>query len=216
LEKKTEEKKSEYNPEKRRIIGSRKAVLVDELNQMKKSKLETIQAGDILTGTVSRITDFGAFVDLGGIDGLIHVTELSWGRVKHPSEIVKSGQSVEVYVLSIDKEKERISLSLKKTVSDPWESITENLSVGSVIEGKVMRLAPFGAFVEIAPGVDGLVHISQISDKRVNKVEDVLKAGDRHSRSVCISPASLPLNCAIPSDIRRTFLKSSSQSASLA
>lgn len=161
-----------------RIIGSRKTVLIEELAAAKKSKMESLQSGDVLTGTVSRIADFGAFVDLGGVDGLIHISELSWSRVKHPSEVVKAGDKVEVYVLSIDKEKERISLSLKKTIPDPWEVIAQKVNSGDVVEGKVVRIVPFGAFVELMPGVDGLVHISQISDKRINKVEDVLKVGE--------------------------------------
>lgn len=168
----------EFDSEKRRIIGSRKIVLAEEIKAAKENKLETLAAGDILSGTVSRIADFGAFVDLGGIDGLIHISELSWRRVKHPSEVVKEGQKVEVYVISVDKEKERISLSLRKAVPDPWDTISEKLHVGDIIEGKVVRTVPFGAFVEIEEGVDGLVHISQISDKRINKVEDVLKVGD--------------------------------------
>lgn len=168
----------EFDSEKRRIIGSRKVVLSEEIKAEREHKLETIVPGDILSGTVSRLTDFGAFVDLGGIDGLIHISELSWRRIKHPSEIVKEGQKVEVYVISVDKEKERISLSLRRTVPDPWETISEKIHLGDIIEGKVVRTVPFGAFVEIEEGADGLVHISQISNKRINKVEDVLKVGD--------------------------------------
>ena len=137
-----------------------------------------LQAGEIISGAVSRITDFGVFVDLGNIDGLIHISELSWTRVKHPSEVVKVGDIVEVYVITVDKDKERISLSLKKTISEPWENIEDRIHAGDIIEGKIVRLAPFGAFVEVESGVDGLVHISQVSDKRVNKLEDVLNVGD--------------------------------------
>lgn len=169
---------TEFDTNKRRIIGSRRTVVEEELKNKKEEMFEKLKEGDIVSGTVSRITDFGAFVDLGGIDGLIHISELSWTRVKHPSEVVKEGDKVEVYVLSLNKEKERISLSLKKTIKEPWEDIEQRIHAGEVIEGKVVRFAPFGAFVEIEPGVDGLVHISQISSKRVNKVEDVLKIGD--------------------------------------
>lgn len=168
----------EFDGSKRRIIGSRKQVLAEEIKAARENKLNTLAAGDIISGTVSRLADFGAFVDLGGIDGLIHISELSWGRVKHPSEVVKEGQKVEVYVISVDKEKERISLSLRKTIPDPWETVSQNVHAGDIIEGKVVRTVPFGAFVEIESGVDGLVHISQISEKRINKVEDVLKVGD--------------------------------------
>lgn len=167
-----------FDPDKRRVVGSRRFVLEEEIKNNKKQLLQSIQAGDTLTGKVSRITDFGVFVDLGGIDGLIHISELAWVRVKHPSEVVKIGENVEVYVLSVDKEKERISLSLKKTIPEPWENIEKRLSVGDIINGKVVRIAPFGAFVEIEKGVDGLVHISQISNSRINKVEDALKIGD--------------------------------------
>lgn len=169
---------TEYDAEKKRVIGSRRIVLEEETRNKKKSILENLQVGEVITGNVSRITDFGAFVDLGGVDGLIHISELSWIRIKHPSEVVKEGDVVEVYVLSVDKDKERISLSLKKTVAEPWDNIEERIHAGDVIEGKVVRLASFGAFVEVEPGVDALVHISQISDKRISKVEDVLKVGD--------------------------------------
>lgn len=164
--------------EKNRIVGSRRAVLEEELKIKRKESLDTINAGDILSGTVSRITDFGVFIDLGGIDGLIHISELSWSRIKHPSEVVNIGSAVEVYVISVDKEKERISLSLKKTVKEPWENIDERIHAGDMVDGKVLRIAPFGAFIEIEKGVDGLLHISQISNDRVNKVEDYLKVGD--------------------------------------
>lgn len=167
-----------FEPERNRVVGSRRTVVEEEAKAKKKQLFETIQPGDVMPGTVSRLTDFGVFVDLGGVDGLIHISELSWSRVKHPKDVVKEGQKVEVYVLSVDKEKERISLSLKKTIPEPWEGIGERIHEGDIIEGKVVRIAPFGAFVEVETGVDGLVHISQISDKRVNKVEDVLKIGD--------------------------------------
>lgn len=169
---------TEFDPDKKRIIGSRRIILEEEAKNKKKEILERLQVGQVVSGLVSRITDFGVFVDLGGVDGLIHISELSWNRIKHPSEVVKEGKTVEVYVLAVDKDKERISLSLKKTVSEPWDNIESRIHAGDIIQGKVVRLAPFGAFVEIEPGVDGLVHISQISEKRINKVEEVLKVGD--------------------------------------
>jgi len=169
---------TDFNPDKRRIIGSRRIVLEEEIKNKKKDLLDKLEVGNVITGTVSRITDFGVFLDLGGIDGLIHISELSWARIKHPSEIVKVGDTVEAYVLSVDKEKERVSLSLKKTIAEPWDNISEKIHVGEIINGKVVRIAPFGAFIEIEPGVDGLVHISQISPKRINKIEDVLSVGD--------------------------------------
>ncbi len=169
----------ECDMSKRKIIGSRKVVIGEELAKKKKNILENTLPGQILTGKVSRITNFGAFVDLDGIDGLIHISELSWARIKHPSEVVKEGDMVEVYVLQVDKESGKISLSLKKTVEDPWINIQNTVHADNIVEGTVVRIAPFGAFVEIVPGVDGLVHISQISEKRVNKVEDELKVGDK-------------------------------------
>lgn len=167
-----------YDADKRRVVGSRRIVLEEEIKNRKKQMLETIEVGNIMTGTVSRLTDFGAFIDLGGIDGLIHISELSWTRVKHPSDVMKEGEKVEVYVLSVDKDKERISLSLKKTMPEPWEDIENRLKIGDIVDGKVVRIAPFGVFIEIEKGVDGLVHISQISEKRINRISDVLKIGD--------------------------------------
>lgn len=163
--------------DKHRVVGSRKAVLEEELSIKRADLLNSIKEGDVLSGKVIRIADFGAFVDLGGIDGLIHLSELSWTRVKHPSDVLKTGDVVEVYVLLVDKEKGRISLSLKRTFPEPWENIEQRIHIGDIVEGKVVRIAPFGAFVELEKGVDGLLHISQISNTRVNKVEDVLEVG---------------------------------------
>ena len=121
--------------------------------------------------------NFGAFVDIGGIDGLLHITELGWKRVNHPSEVLHEGDNVEVYVLKVDHEKEKVSLSLKKLAADPWMEGISKYEEGSVVKGKVVRILPFGAFVQLEPGLEGLVHISQISEKRINKVEDVLEVG---------------------------------------
>lgn len=163
---------------KRRFIGGRKALVEQEIAAKRAALFETIQAGSRVNGTVSRLTDFGAFVDLGGVDGLIHISEMSWGRISNPKEVLKEGQEVEVFVLDVDKEKGKISLSLKDADKNPWKLAAEKYAVGSVVEGKVVRMVPFGAFVELEPGVDGLVHISQIANKHVVKPEDELKVGE--------------------------------------
>ena len=163
---------------KRRIIGGRKALVEQEIAAKKAALFETIEAGAKIAGTVSRLTDFGAFVDLGGVDGLIHISEMSWGRISNPREVLKEGQAVEVFVLDVDKEKGKISLSLKDASMNPWALAVEKYAVGTVVEGKVVRMVPFGAFVELEPGVDGLVHISQIANKHVVKPEDELKVGE--------------------------------------
>ncbi len=163
---------------KRRIIGGRKALVEQEIAAKRAALFETIQVGSKITGTVSRLTDFGAFVDLGGVDGLIHISEMSWGRISNPREVLKEGQTVEVFVLDVDKEKGKISLSLKDADMNPWKLAVDKYAVGSIVEGKVVRMVPFGAFVELEPGVDGLVHISQIANKHVVKPEDELKVGE--------------------------------------
>ena len=168
----------EVDKQKRRLVASRKAVLAEESAAAKAAAWEKLEVGTIVHGIVRRLTDFGAFVDIGGVDGLIHITDLSWGRVKHPSDVVKPGDEVDVLVLALDRERERISLGLKHTKPKPWETAQVNYPVGSICEGKVVRIVTFGAFVELEPGLDGLVHISQIAPTRINKVEDVLHVGD--------------------------------------
>ncbi|MEA5085281.1 MAG: bifunctional 4-hydroxy-3-methylbut-2-enyl diphosphate reductase/30S ribosomal protein S1 [Lachnospiraceae bacterium] len=168
----------ELDRTKRRIIGGRKALIEKENASKKEALFATIEAGKKVTGTVSRLTDFGAFVNLGGIDGLIHISEMSWGRITNPREVLKEGDKVEVVVLEADKEKGKISLSLKDVSSNPWAGAAEKYAVGSIVEGKVVRMVPFGAFVELEVGVDGLVHISQIANKHVVKPEDELKIGE--------------------------------------
>ena len=167
----------EYKPEDRKVILSRRAVVEEEENALKEKFWSEVQEGQTLKGTVRRLSNFGAFIDLGGVDGLLHISEMGWSRVRRPGDVVKVGQEVEVYVLSADKESNKISLSLKKLIPNPWESAAEKYAVGNVVTGKVVRLAPFGAFVELEDGVDGLVHISQISWSRVEKVEDALTVG---------------------------------------
>ena len=168
----------ELDRAKNRIIGGRKALIEKEANEKKAALFDSIEAGKKVTGTVSRLTDFGAFVDLGGVDGLIHISEMSWGRISNPKDVLKEGQTVEAIVLDVDKEKGKISLSLKDADSNPWKIAVEKYAVGTVVEGKVVRMVPFGAFIELEPGVDGLVHISQIAEKHVVKPEDELKIGE--------------------------------------
>lgn len=168
----------ELDKSKRRIIGGRKALVEKEATAKKEALFATIEVGKKVKGTVSRITDFGAFVNLGGIDGLIHISEMSWGRITNPREFLKEGDEVEVIVLDAEKEKGKISLSLKDVTPNPWSTAAEKYAVGTVVEGKVVRMVPFGAFVELEAGVDGLVHISQISEERIEKPEDKLSIGD--------------------------------------
>lgn len=168
----------DFDKEKRRVVVSRKDVEREELDKKVAQLWETLEVDAIVEGTVQRLTDFGAFVDLGGVDGLIHISDLSWNRVKHPSEVLKPGQKVEVRVLSLDKAKNRISLGLKQTLAEPWEVFINNVTVNDVVEGKIVNLLDFGAFVRLKEGVDGLLHVSQISKEHVNKPSDVLKVGE--------------------------------------
>lgn len=167
----------EVRREARKVVLSRKALLEEEYGKKKTATWAEIEEGQVRKGTVKRLTNFGAFVDIGGIDGLLHVSEIAWHRVGHPSEVLKEGDELEVFVLSVDRQNEKISLSLKKVLPSPWVGIAEKFSVGSLIVGKVIRLAPFGAFIELEPGVDGLAHISQLAEKRVNHPSDVLTVG---------------------------------------
>ena len=168
----------EIDKAKKRIVASRKAVLMAEEAEKKKKIWESLEVGSVVKGVVRRLADFGAFVDIGGVDGLVHVTDLSWGRVKHPSDVVSVGQEIDVKILNIDPERERISLSYKQTQPRPWTVAGEKYPVGSVVEGKVVRITTFGAFVELEPGLDGLVHISQCALTRIAKVEDAVNVGD--------------------------------------
>jgi 4-hydroxy-3-methylbut-2-enyl diphosphate reductase len=169
----------EVDKAKKRIVASRKAVLQSEEAEKKKEIWSTLNVGDVVKGVVRRLTDFGAFVDIGGVDGLVHVTDLSWGRVRHPSDVVSVNQTVEVKILSLDPAKERISLSYKQTQPRPWEVAADKYPVGSIVSGKVVRITTFGAFVELEPGLDGLVHISQCALTRIAKVEDAVTVGDQ-------------------------------------
>jgi 4-hydroxy-3-methylbut-2-enyl diphosphate reductase len=168
----------EVDTQKKRVVASRKAVVAEEAATKKKEAWERLEEGMVIHGIVRRLTDFGAFVDVGGVDGLIHITDLSWGRIKHPSEVVKPNQEVDVKILSLDPERERIQLGYKQLQPHPWDGAVEKFPVGEVVDGKVVRITDFGAFVELEPGLDGLVHISQCSTARVAKVEDAVKVGD--------------------------------------
>ena len=169
----------EFNRSKGKVIFSRKALLEEEKEQKKNEILSSIKTGDKIEGEVKRLTDFGAFVDVGGIDGLVHISEMSWNRIGHPSEMLEAGQRVEVLVLNVDPENERISLSIKQVKPHPWDNIQGKYSAGEIITGKVVRLVDFGAFVELEPGVEGLVHISQIAYEHIERPEDVLQEGQQ-------------------------------------
>ena len=167
----------EIDPEKNRLILSHRDVVLEEKEKKKQEVLANTKEGDIIEGTVMRLTDFGAFVDIGGMDGLVHISQLAYEHVNHPSDVVQVGDTVKVKVLSVDPENERVSLSIKETLPGPWENISEKIKEGSVIEGTVKRLVSFGAFVEVLPGVEGLVHISQISHKHIGTPHEVLEVG---------------------------------------
>ena len=167
----------EVKPEENRLILSHRAVLNAEREAKRSEILAGIHAGDVIEGKVARLTNFGAFIDLGGIDGLVHISEISYDHVNKPSDVLKAGEDVKVKVLAVDPEKERISLSIKQTQPGPWDDIEEKAPAGAVLDGTVKRLTDFGAFVEVFPGVEGLVHISQISHKHVDSPADVLKEG---------------------------------------
>ena len=168
----------EVDRQRKRIVASQKQVLLTEAAAEKREKWEALVTGSKVNGIVRRIADFGAFVDIGGIDGLVHVTDAAWGRVKHPSDIFTIGQEIEVIILNVDVEKERVSLGYKQLQPKPWTLASEKYPVGSIVEGKVVRIVPFGAFVALESTIDGLIHISQVSVRRIAKVEDELKVGD--------------------------------------
>ena len=168
----------ETNRQRRRAVGSIREVLKEERKAIEEKFWSEIEIGQKFTGTVKSLTDFGAFVDLGGVDGMIHISELSWTRIKHPSQVVNVGDKVEVYVKDLDADKKKISLGYKKTEDNPWEIIKNQYPIGTVAKVKIVSLTAFGAFAQIIPGVDGLIHISQISTERIEKPSDVLNIGD--------------------------------------
>ncbi|MCI1289972.1 MAG: 30S ribosomal protein S1 [Lactobacillus sp.] len=169
---------TEIDPEKNRLILSRKDLIEKERTEAFENVASQLVEGDIIEGTVSRLTGFGAFVDVGGVDGLVHISEISYKHVDKPSDVLKTGQKVKVKVIVIDNDRRRISLSIKQTLPSPFEEATKDLTEGDIIEGKIKTLTSFGAFVEVADGIQGLVHVSEISNKHVDKPSDVLKVGE--------------------------------------
>ncbi len=167
---------SEYNPKRRRYIGDRKQLILEEKAEMQKKLFETIKIGDTVEGTVKNVTDFGAFIDLGGCDGLLHISEMSWGRVENPKKVFKVGDVVKVLIKDISGTK--IALSLKFEDANPWKDAASKYAVGNVVTGKVARMTDFGAFIELEPGIDALLHVSQISKEHIEKPSDVLKTGE--------------------------------------
>jgi small subunit ribosomal protein S1 len=178
LGQKLECKVIELNRSRNNVVLSRRAVLEEERKEERERILTSLEEGMIVRGTVSNLVDFGAFVDLDGIDGLIHISELSWNHVDHPSEVVQVGEEVEVKVLEVDRDRERISLGLKQTRKDPWQEIVERVNVGEQIQGRVTKLVSFGAFVEVAEGVEGLIHISELADHHVETPDEIVRSGD--------------------------------------
>ena len=167
------------NLERQNIVLSRRELIEEERSTKRAELLSDMVPGDIRKGTVKNLTDFGAFVDLNGLDGLLHITDMSWGRITHPSQMLAVGQELEVVVLDINKESERVSLGLKQKQANPWDKIEEKYPIGGKVAGKVVNLMPYGAFIELEPGVEGLVHVSELSwTKRINKPSEVLKAGE--------------------------------------
>ena len=173
---------SEFNPKRRRIIGDHKQLLVAKKAEMQKELFERIHVGDVVTGVIKNVTDFGAFIDLGGADGLLHISEMSWGRVENPKKIFKVGEELSVLIKDISGDK--IALSLKFEDQNPWLTAAEKYAVGNVVSGKVARMTDFGAFVELEAGVDALLHVSQISSEHVEKPSDVLKIGQEVTAKV--------------------------------
>lgn len=167
----------EMNRNRNNVVLSRRAVLEEERKEVRQQIIDELNVGDIVEGTISNIVDFGAFVDLDGIDGLIHISELSWTHINHPSEVLQVNQKVKVKVLDIDRDRQRISLGLKQTQEDPWQKIVAQHKVGDVVEGRVTKIVAFGAFVEIYEGIEGLVHISELANRHVERPDEVVSVG---------------------------------------
>ncbi|MDD6037931.1 MAG: 30S ribosomal protein S1 [bacterium] len=166
---------TEFNPRRRRIIGDRKQLVAAKKAELQKELFSKITVGDVIEGTVKNVTDFGAFIDLGGVDGLLHISEMSWGRIENPKKVFNVGDNVRVFIKDINETK--IALSMKFPDENPWNNATEKFAVGNVLTGKVARMTDFGAFVELAPGIDALLHVSQIAKEHIEKPSDVLKIG---------------------------------------
>ncbi len=173
---------TEFIPKRRRIIGDRKQLLVAEKEKKRAELMERIHEGDVVDGVVKNVTDFGVFVDLGGTDGLLHISEISWGRVENPKKAFKPGQELKVLIKEINENK--IALSLKFAGTNPWEGVEDKYAVGTVVTGRVARMTDFGAFIELEPGIDALLHVSQIAREHINKPSDVLKSGEEITAKV--------------------------------
>ena len=166
------------NDDRKNVVLSRRELIEQERSEKRQKFMETVNVGDVVKGTVKNLTDFGAFIDLNGMDGLLHITDMTWGRLGHPSELLKVGQELDVQVLDINKEKERVSLGLKQTQKNPWDKIEERFPIGTKVKGKITNLVPYGAFVEVEEGVEGLIHVSELSwTKRITRPSDVLTLG---------------------------------------
>ena len=199
---------TECMPRKRRVIGDRKQVVSAKKEEAEKALFDSIQEGMIVTGTVKNLTDFGVFIDLGGADGLLHISEMSWGRTENPKKVFKVGQEVEAFIKSIKGKK--IALSMKFPDQNPWLNADEKYAIGNIVKGKVARMIDFGAFVELAPGVDALLHVSQIAKDHVEKPSDVLSIGQEieakvveynsDSRRISISIKALEMDREVPSE----------------
>ena len=172
----------EYNPEKRKIVGSERKILQEERKEKEDKIWSTIAEGQVIKGTVKQLADYGAFVDIGGVDGLLHISEISWKQIKHPSEVLREGQEIEVTVLKADKETKKISLGYRKAEDNPWANV--KYQVGDIVTGKVISMKPFGAFVELEDGLEALVHISNITMKRIQKPQDALEMGQEVTAKV--------------------------------
>lgn len=167
------------NQERRNIVVSRRELIEEQRNEKRRKLLEEVKPGDVCRGAVKNITDYGAFIDLDGLDGLLHITDMSWGRISHPSEMLRVGEEINVMIIEVDRDRERVSLGLKQTTSNPWENIENKYPVGGRIKGRVVNLVPYGAFIELEQGVEGLVHVTELSwTKRINNPGEVLRIGD--------------------------------------
>jgi 4-hydroxy-3-methylbut-2-enyl diphosphate reductase len=188
----------EADKRQRRFVLSHKNILQKQAEEEEKKLYENFKKGDKINGKVKRLTDFGAFVDIGGIDGLLHITDIAWARVKHPSEILNVNDEIEVLILNVDPEKKRVSLGLKQLAPKPWDLAPEKYIVGDTVEGTVVRIMPFGAFVSLEPTIDGLVHISQITNRRLEKVEEELRIGDKITAKIMeVNPAKKRISLSI-------------------
>ncbi len=188
----------EMNRARKKVILSRKAVLEEDFAKLRQELLTNLEEGQVVKGVVRRLTQFGAFVDIGGVDGLLHISEMSWHRINHPSEVVKVGDEIEVMVLKIDRDNEKISLGLKQVLPNPWDTVDQKYPVGSVVPAKVVRLAPFGAFVQLEPGVEGLVHISHLAERHVAKPDEVVSEGEEvNVKVLSVDPAEKRIRLSI-------------------